>query len=128
MGFVTGELSFSFSGDDRKSIMIVNAFVVDGFYGEGIDAFVGKEESCRIPDDIFHEHWIFVCLHGDVAFIRPFKQCVNRCRTGFFRYGNEVFDEDEFAAAAFGLGSHFQRDVSALVVSAVVTDFFATRA
>ena len=109
--------------------MVVDALVVYGSDAERRDTGICFQQGGRVTDHVLDEDRVVEGLHGDVAFVRAFEQCVDWRRPGALGHINEFFDPYQLPSAIrFRLGSDFQGHVSPLVVRPVIADLLAARA
>ncbi len=91
---------------------------------EPLNAQVGFELGSRVADDIFDENRIVVGLHGDMALIGAFEEWIDRSGGRFFSNIHEFLDPQEVPRTILFLaGADGDRDIPALVVGSVVTNF-----
>ncbi len=107
----------------------MDAFVVHGTDLEPLDPGVRLELGRRVADDIFHENWVVVGLHGDVALVCALEKRVDRGGGGFFGDLDEFLDPEEVPfPVRFFPGAGGDGDIAALVVRSVVAYFLAAGA
>ena len=110
--------------NNGKSRVVVDALVVHGADLEPLDARIDFELGGRVSDDIFHENRVVVGLHGDMALIGAFEEWIDRGGGRFFCHIHEFLDPQEVPSTILFLaGADGDRDIPALVVGSVVTNF-----
>lgn len=107
----------------------MDALVVHSPHLEPLDAGVGFELCRCVADDIFDENRVVVGLHGDMALVCALEKGIDRSGGRFFCHIHEFLDPQEVPSAILFLArADGDRDISALIVGSVVTDFLGAGA
>ena len=110
--------------DDGVGGVVVDGFEVFGGDAVGLDARVGIQAGSDVAHDVFDEFGVFVGALGDVFFVRPLQRRPDFAGAFFFADADEVFEGERGFFVVFGVDD----DVRALVVRAVLGDFFGAGA
>ena len=103
------------------SRVVVYRLEVFAFDDEAFDASVGNQRGGYVAHHVFHEFRVFIGFFGNVFFVGAFEQTVKLAACLRF------YAVDDFLDTDFGIGSQADGNVRALVVCAVLLDFFGTR-
>src|SRR5215469_14921293 len=102
--------------DAGVSRVIVYGLEVFGFDAKALEAPVANESRCDPADEVLHEARPVVRALGDIFFVRPLEDAVELARRLFLGNGHQFLERDRCRVS----GAHAERQVRALVVSAVV--------
>src|SRR5262249_47738218 len=103
--------------------MIVNALIVHNVNGEPSNSVVRLKPTSSIANHVFDKDRIVVCLHRHMTLICSLEQSVNGSRCRSLCDINQFFDPDYGRFTGFSWNTtHFDRYLSSLIVSSVVTN------
>src|SRR5215470_1915020 len=110
--------------DPGVSRVIVYRLEVFGFDAKALEASVANESRRDPADEVLNESRPVVRALSDIFFVRPLEDAVELARRLFLGNGHQFLERDRCRVS----GAYTERQVRALVVSAVVSNGLRARA